>query len=817
MDQQFTLPKRYDFHTIEDKWQKFWESNNVYTFDPDSTAPVFSVDTPPPTVSGNLHIGHIFSYTQAEAIVRYFRMKGYNVLYPMGFDDNGLPSERLTEKEHKVKGSHMDRTDFINLCLKTTRKYVTKFATLWKKLGFSIEWNRVYSTIDETSRRISQRSFIELYNQGKIYRKEAPALFCTECHTSFAQAEIESKDLSSKFYDILFKDAANQDIVIATTRPELLPACVAVFVHPDDGRYRHLVGRELIVPLFQQKVTVYADHKVDMEKGTGIVMCCTFGDKTDIEWWQHFHLPLKQAISETGTMTELAGRYQGMPIFKARKAIVADLTDQGLLRGSRDILHPVGTHERCGTPVEFLMVPQWFIRVLDMKDKLIEACHKVEWYPDYMKHRFINWVENLEWDWCISRQRFFGVPFPLWYCAQCGAVALADVDSLPVDPTSAQPKNPCKACGANDFVPESDVLDTWATSSMTPEIVVRWRESDDLSPKVWPLTLRPQAHEIIRTWAFYTMVKSLYHFDCIPWQKAMISGFVVAEQKSRQKISKSKGNAPATPEQVLAQHGADSLRYWSLSAKLGSDYTFNQQDLKTAKRLLTKLWNASRFALGFLKDYAKAPWDQQLEIVDRWIFTKLAYTVRKVDEYLQQFEFGIAKTEIEKFFWQAFCDNYIELVKVRLYHAEEHGETARQSGLYTLYRVMLAVLKLFAPFLPHITEEIYHSYFKAQENVISLHLCRFPYWDEFQVDEEAFAQGEAVVAVLGAIRKYRTEQKMSIKEGLYRVVIHTPIALTHPGLIRDIKHHGNVSVLDVVHDEEAQEVSAQVIEPQKLA
>ncbi len=807
--EELNLPKHYEFSKIEGKIQKFWEENRIYRFDPDSDKPVFSVDTPPPTVSGSLHIGHIFSYTQAEAIVRYFRMKGYNILYPMGFDDNGLPSERLTEKENNIKGIDMPRDKFIDICLKTTEKYIREFAHLWKRLGFSIEWDRTYSTIDERSRRISQRSFIQLYNAGKIYKKASPALFCTDCMTSFAQAEIENIDRPSVFYDIVFKDETGKDHIISTTRPELLPACVAVFIHPDDSRYKGLAGRSLKVPIFDSWVKVISDHRVDMEKGTGLVMCCTFGDKTDIEWWQHYKLPLKEAIAFNGHMTSIAGKYAGMHLKKARKIIVQDLKESDLVTASRDIVHPVGTHERCGTDVEFLTIPQWFVRVLDAKETLVKFCNDVEWYPDYMKYRFINWVENLEWDWCISRQRFFGVPFPLWYCSKCSHVILADEDSLPVDPLSSEPARPCPACGCGQFIPEKDVMDTWATSSMTPMIVSQWMEKDDLSSRVFPLTLRPQAHEIIRTWAFYSMVKSVYHFNSVPWKKAMISGFVVAEKKSREKISKSKGNAPSSPEELLDQYGADILRYWSCSAKLGSDYTFNEQDLKSARKLLTKIYNASKFCLGHLGDYTKSDINlSSHDTIDRWILSRLSQTIKKADEYLKEFEFGIAKNEIERFFWNSFCDNYIEIVKDRLYHPEIHGQEKRTAGQNALYHSLFAVLRLFAPFLPHITEEIYQIWFRRFENMESIHLQSFPDYRLFPSDADSFSLGENTVHSISLIRRYRTENKMSIKDPIRLITLVCKNNIIKPDLIRDIKYSANIGSVDILIDENMEEPAA---------
>ena len=478
----------YDPKTVEVAAQAIWEQERCHAFDPSSTAEVFSIDTPPPTVSGSLHVGHVFSYTQAECIARYQRMRGKNVFYPFGFDGNGLPTERLTEAEHGVRGRDMPRPDFVRLCLETSRKYEREFETFMRSLGISADWSLAYSTIDERCVRISQRGFLDLWHKGHAYLKEAPAFWCTQCRhrpgPGRPRVRWTSRPASST---VRFDLAGGGSFEIATTRAELMPACVAVFLHPTHPRAKELVGRRALVPLQDGRdVPILADERVDPAKGTGIVMCCTFGDKTDMEWFKKHDLPLRTAIALDGTMTDLAGPEKGLYVTKARKAFLERLTTAGHVTGGKDIVHPVAVHERCKTDVQFLATKQVYVRLLDKKDELVAQGEKVRWFPEHMGKRYRDWVENLEWDWGISRQRFYGVPFPFWHCKACATVKLARDQDLPVDPTAASPHGPCEACGSTDFVAERDVMDTWATSSETPQINARAGDPDGPPPHAAP-------------------------------------------------------------------------------------------------------------------------------------------------------------------------------------------------------------------------------------------------------------------------------------------------------------------------------------------
>lgn len=761
------LPKNYDALNEEPRIQRFWEQNGIYKFDPISKKKIYSIDTPPPTVSGKMHIGHSFSYSQQDFVARYKRMRGFNVFYPFGTDDNGLATIRLVEAEKKVKGTMMDREDFINLTMEVLSDVRPKYIADWKRIGTSADFDIYYTTINEHCRRISQKSFIELYKMGREYRKEAPTLWCPECQTAIAQVEMEDKELESFFNDIIFKLEDNSDLIIATTRPELLAACVAIFAHPDDRRYKKLFGRKATVPLFNHQVPILSDEKADPEKGTGIVMCCTFGDQTDMEWYYKHKLPLKVVVTKDGRMNENAPGYEGMTIKQARKAIIEDLKNHRLLLSQTPIKHAVNTHERCGTPIEILNTNQWFIKYLDLREKFMEAGNKLNWHPNHMKNRFDNWVKGLQWDWCISRQRHFGIPIPIWYCRKCGEVNLPEEKDLPVDPVKDKPKKKCK-CGSSEFEPEKDVLDTWATSSLTPQIVASL--FPDIYNKIYPMDLRPQAHDIITFWLFNTLVKSQMHNNMNPWKDVMISGWAL--DPHGKKMSKSKGNV-VEPQEVIAKYGADCLRFWAAGSKLGEDLPYQEKDLVTGKKMVTKLWNASKFALMHLQDFdhGKKMGKSRLKTIDRWLLSKLNRAIKVSTENFENYEYSKTKAEAERFFWQILCDNYLEIVKARLYNPEVYGEEKRQSAQFTLYTALVSSLKLMAPLMPYITEAVYQLYFAEKEGIKSIHISAWPEFDESMIDEEAERSGDLLVDILSAARKFKSEKQMSLKAEIEKIVV----------------------------------------------
>jgi valyl-tRNA synthetase len=772
------LPKRYNPNEVEPRLQAYWRESKVYDFSPQAEGSVYSIDTPPPTVSGHLHLGHLYSYTQTDLVARYRRMQGYNVFYPMGYDDNGLPTERFVEKQLGVRATQVERQEFIEKCLQIGLEFERVYESIWQRLGLSIDWRYTYRTINANAQRISQLSFLDLYRKNLVYRQRAPTIWCPECRTGIAQADLNDLERESLFVTLDFRLEDGQSLPIATTRPELLPACVAVFIHPDDRRFRDLIGHRATVPLFEQQVPVLGDRAADPEKGTGVVMCCTFGDTTDKEWWYAYHLPLIEAIARDGSMNPAAGKYAGASVSGARKRIIEELEAGGLVLNRQPTLQSVRVHERCDTPVEHIMTQQWFIRVLDFKDELLEAGEKVNWYPEHMRSRYRSWVENLAWDWCISRQRTYGIPFPLWYCPACGEINVAEEEQLPVDPVVERPNRPCQ-CGSSEFVPEEDVLDTWATSSMTPQIVGQWpegtRDADDrLYERVFPFSLRPQAHDIIRTWAFYTIAKSHFHFSQLPWKDVAISGWGIAGE-GMGKISKSRGGGPMPPLEAIERYSADAIRYWAASTGLGKDGVINEGKFKSGARLVTKIWNVARFSEPFLEGYQAPdrPEDGttplELDILsgaDRWILSRLQRLIRRATELFENYDYAAARSEIEAFFWSELADNYLEMCKQRLY---DEVSPKREGARFTLYHGLKTILLLFAPFLPFVTEEIYLGMFAEKEAVASIHACRWPVAEEWLEDDLAESTGEALVGIATAVRRYKSENNLPLSTDLPRL------------------------------------------------
>lgn len=766
MVMQFT--ERYDAKQVEPRWVERWEKLGINSFDAkDKKRKIYAIDTPPPTVSGIIHVGHSYSYGQMDFIARFWRMQGYNIFYPFGFDDNGLATEIFVEKSIGKSAEQAGRRNFVELCMKHTTEVEKELKQSWMNFGLSVDWSLLYRTINKEVMKKSQLSFIELYKKGREYQKEAPTIWCPRCQTAIAQVELEDKELPSQFIDLVFKLEGGGDIIIATTRPEFLASCVAVFVHPDDKRYRHLAGKKAIVPLFNQKVPIFKDIRADPEKGTGIVMCCTFGDLTDMDWWYAYKLPLKLSISREGKMTELAGKYQGLKIEEARKLIIEDLKKQNLIKGVKAIKHEVNVHERCSTPIEFLITKQWFIRYLDLKDKFLRAGKKINWYPLHMRTRYENWIKGLQWDWCISRQRYFGIPFPVWYCRKCNNVMLADEKELPVDPLYDKPKRKCR-CGSKQFIPERDILDTWATSSLTPMIPTRWHEDNKYFNSIYPMTLRPQAHDIITFWLFNTVVKSLLHENKVPWKDTMISGHALDPHSK--KMSKSKGNV-FYHDAIIEKYSADCLRYWAAASKLGDDLPFQEKDLVAGQKFMTKLWNASRFTLTNLEGYNRKKKILISNAIDRWILSKLNRLIEESTANFKIYEYARVKNEVEYFFWHDFCDNYLEIVKDRLYNPQNYPKKSKEEAQQTLYNVLIAILKMMAPFLPFITEEIFFVSFASTEKEKSIHVSKWPSVDKKLIDKNAENVGALFVDIVSTVRKFKSSKHLSLKEEIKLLTI----------------------------------------------
>ena len=756
-----------DFKAIEAKWQRNWEKNRLYKFDPNAKGSIYSVDTPPPTVSGRMHLGHAFSYTQADFIVRYKRMRGFSIFYPFGWDDNGLATERLVEKNRKIRAKDFTRKEFIRICLEETRKVEEQLFEDFSSLGLSVDWSITYRTIDELARKIAQTSFLDLHKKGRVYQKEAPSMWCPTCETAIAQAELEDRELESAFNDIYFEIESGEKIVIATTRPELLPACVAVFVHPTDERYKKIVGKKAKVPLFNQLVQILTDERADPSKGTGMVMCCTFGDQTDMEWYYAHKLPLKEAITKDGRMSELAGKFKGKRITEARKEILEELKIAGLLAKQKKIVHSVNVHERCKTEVEIIHTKQWFVKYLDLKEEFIVKAEEIRWFPKHMKVRYDNWIKGLQWDWSISRQRFFGVPFPVWYCKKCGNIILAEEKALPVDPLQDKPSKKCR-CGSNEFEAEKDVMDTWFTSSLTPQINGKWTVDEKLFKKLYPMSLRPQAHDIITLWAFNTIVKGLFHQGRIPWKDIMISGHAL-DPKGR-KMSKSLGNA-VDPVGMIEKYSADSLRYWAAAASLGEDLPFQEKEMVAGKKFATKLFNASWFVEAATKDFYLGKSDEkklEFKVLDRWILSRLNKVKKEAEQGFERYEFAPALNAARNFFWLEFADYYIEEIKHRVYNKKD---SSRKAAQYTLLKVLLDIVKIVAPIMPHLAEEIMNSSFKNYLKEKSVHLEEWPVAEERWVDEKSEKAALAINNVISKIRKFKSQNSIALNREVSKAVV----------------------------------------------
>lgn len=795
--------RNYNPKEAEPRLREFWEKENVYSFDEHSKKEIYSIDTPPPTVSGAMHIGHAFSYSQQDFIARFQRMKGKSVFYPYGTDDNGLATERLIEKLRGVSSRKMARDEFIALCLKTLDEIRPDFIQDWKNIGISADFSIFYSTINDHCRRISQRSFIQLHKKDRIYRQFRPVIFCPQCRTAIAQVEMQDARLKSTLNYIKAKTNDGSFLIYATTRPEVLYGCVGMSIKKD-GEYvkikvgdetwvtskdslpffekhfqfkvmgelkgKDLIGLEVTIPIAQNKVKVTHDDLTETGYGTGIVYYCTYGGNDCIEWLtRHPSVEPIHVMGVDGRYNEKSGKYHSMTSQEARKAALEDLKKDGALIRKEPIEHAVNVHERCGTEIEYVATDQWFIRYLDLKEEFLRRGQEIAWYPKHMRIRFENWINGLKWDWNISRQRHFGVPIPAWYCKKCNEIVLADESQLPVDPIKDKPKHPCK-CGSKEYIGDKDVLDTWATSSLTPQLAIELYNGKPIYTKLFPMSLRPQAHDIITFWLFNTVVKSHLHVGSIPWKNVMISGFAL--DPHGKKMSKSKGNV-ISPQEMITKYSADALRFWAAGSSLGDDMPFQEKDLVTGQKFITKIWNAAIFAGIHLEGYAPKKL-KKLELMDRWILSKLSFIIDESTETFERYEYAKTKLEVEKFFWHTFCDNYLEIVKDRMYNAEKRGVEAKESAQFGLYTCLLSILKLMAPIMPYITEEIYQNSFRKNEKAKSIHLSSWPVFS--MKDEGAEKTGDFFISVLDAVRKEKTQRKLSLKAQVKLLDLKGPIS-----------------------------------------
>ncbi|MGF3584106.1 MAG: valine--tRNA ligase [Thermoplasmatota archaeon] len=761
----------YNQKKIEEKWQKKWQEMKIHHFDPASDKPVYSIDVPPRYASGPLHAGHAVHYTHIDFAARYKRMRGYNVFFPLCFDVNGIPIEERVERQLNITRKDIDRHEFTKLCSEFAEKNIKTMTDQFTILGESMDPTIYYQTNAEYYRRLTQISFIELYKKGYIYKGEFPVNWCPRCMTAMADAEVTYNNRTTKLNTVKFYFTENQPeqilkyrnigrdkkgvyVEIATTRPEMLPSCQIVAVHPTDERAPWLVDKTLEVPLFGKKVKIVEDDAVDPEFGSGVVMVCTVGDKEDLKWVFKYKLPLEMSIDEEGRMTQICGKYKGMKIEEARKAVIEDLKKKDILIKQEPLEQNVGVCWRCKTPVEFINAKQWFLKTIQFKQTVLDASNKMRWYPEFMKIRLEDWVKSLEWDWVISRQRYFATPIPLWECEKCEHVVLARIEDCYIDPTKDKPPvEKCPKCGGKLKGCE-DVFDTWMDSSISPLYNTYWYRDEEKFKKLYPMSLRPQAHDIIRTWAFYTILRCTLLTDKEPFENIMMGGFILSEDGTP--MHASLGNV-IDPLDVIKEYGSDAFRCYAASCALGEDNPFRYKDVIRGTRLLRKLWNVENFISNITKK--GKPKKTELIDIDRWILTKYSKLVKKCTEQMDAFNYSQAMKETEYFLWHELADHYIEMVKSPLYKKEN-----TESIKYTLYTLGLGILKLFAPFFPHITEEIYQQHYKKNEGFESIHISPWP--EPLFIDEEKEKAGETIKDYISKMRSWKSEKGIALNAPL---------------------------------------------------
>ncbi len=756
-------PKNYNHNYVESKWLSNWDLRMYQYRDNDKNN--FIIDTPPPYPTGNFHMGNALNWCYIDFIARYKRMKGFNVMFPQGWDCHGLPTEVKVERMYDVTKNQIPRYEFRGLCENLTRENIALMKQTMKRLAFSTDWTQEFITMNKNYYAKTQQSFVQMYKSGHIYRSEHPVNWCPRCETAIAFAEVDYKSRSTTLNYIRFRGADGSEIGIATTRPELLFACVAVAINPSDERYSSLAGKKFRVPLYDHEIEVIADENVDPDFGTGAVMICTFGDKQDVRWWKEHNLPLRKAIAKDGRLTD--DRYRGMTIEEGKARIIGDLDNSELLYKQEHIEQNIGTHDRCKTPIEILSEMQWFVKV--DKEIILKRADQIQWIPAYALTRLKNWTESLDWDWCISRQRVFATPIPVWYCRECNEIMVAEEEWLPVDPTEEEPKSVCE-CGSSTFTPETDVLDTWMDSSISALHVSGW-PNVELFEKRFPTQLRPQGHDIIRTWAFYTILRSDALASKKPWEVIVINGMVLGEDG--QKMSKSFGNIIA-PETIIAEYGTDALRQWAaIGGSVGSDIAYNLKDIIASARFLTKLWNVFRFSMIHLsKGVNEAIEFNHLQTTDQWLILKLTELIVSVTENMERYEFDEALKKIRTFVWNTLADNYIELAKGRLYKGDE-------SAKYALHTALCNIVKLLAPFCPYFTDEVF---FHLSSGRGSVHLQRWPEVDVRVSDiiatkgVEALAaplqSGELIKNIASGIRRYKSEHKIALNARMEGIKVY---------------------------------------------
>ena len=814
-----STPERVGVEGLEEKWALKWQTDGTYRFRREATrAEVYSIDTPPPTVSGSLHVGHVFSYTHTDVVARYQRMQGKEVYYPMGWDDNGLPTERRVQNYFGVRcdpslpyvenftppyegGDNksskaadqipISRKNFIELCEKLTAEDELQFEALWRQLGISVDWDQTYQTISPSAQKVSQQAFLNNLSRGEAYQSMAPTLWDVTFRTAVAQAELEDRDQPGAYHRIGF-DGPNGKVFIETTRPELIPACVALVAHPDDERYQPLFGKSVTTPLFGVEVPVLSHHLAQIDKGSGIAMICTFGDLTDVIWWRELDLPNRAIIGWDGRLLESApdaitsakgleiyAELAGKTTFSAKTRLVELLMESGDMVGEpKPITHPVKFFEKGDRPLEIVSTRQWYIRNggkdADLRSRLLELGKQLKFHPDFMKVRYENWVNGLTGDWLISRQRFFGVPIPVWYALDAQGnpdfdkVLVPNSESLPIDPSTDVPAGYTESQRgvANGFIGEVDIMDTWATSSLTPQLGGGWLDDPEKFAKVFPYDLRPQGQDIIRTWLFSTVLRAQQEHGVLPWSDAAISGWIL--DPDRKKMSKSKGNV-VTPNDLLVEHSSDAVRYWAASARLGTDAAFDTGQMKIGRRLAIKILNAAKFVLSFDAPAAGA---SATEAIDQSLLLNLAQVVKEATAAFDAYDHTKALEVAEKFFWN-FTDDYLELVKERAYGQGGFSEAEQASALVALRTSLLTLLRLFAPFLPFTTDEVW-SWWQTETG--SIHRNAWPKAEELEagLDSGNLDLLPLASTALFGTRKAKSDAKASMKAEVLEATLNAP-------------------------------------------
>ena len=784
------LPPRYEQCALEASWQKNWEQAGIYCYDPDDhLRPTYSIDTPPPYPSGEFHMGNALNWCYFDFVARYKRMRGYNVHFPQGWDCHGLPTEVRAERTFNIKKRDVSVDKFREICVKLTTEYVEKMKTAMQSMGYSIDWNLEYRTMDPEYYKLTQLSFLQLLKRELLYKGEHPVNWCPRCETAIAEAEVEYVHSEGTLIDVHFSTEKG-DLIVATSRPEFIPACVALAVNPTDSRYMGYVGKQAVVPLVDRRIPILKDELVDTSFGSGVVMICTFGDKTDVRWQHKYGLPVVKLLDPQGRLTQEGGKYAGLAIQQARKAIVDDLRNVSKISGSKPISREIGTCWRCHTPVEILSAPQWFMKTKDMTDQIVEWTNRVAWVPDFSKNRMIEWARSLDWDWVISRQRLFGTPIPVWYCRQCAQMFAAKDEWLPVDPRSQNPPaGSCPGCGSREFVGDHDVMDTWMDSSITCAVHAGWPDRPEEFQRLFPADLQPNGLDIIRTWDYYLMARHLALFGKAPYKTVLVNGMV--RGADGRMMHKSYGNYVEVTEAII-KYGADSVRQWAAAGgSTGYDIPYRWADVEYGRKFLTKLWNAARLILSSLEDYDPTLPTPKLDLLDRWLLSKLNNLAKTSTDAFENFQFNVATESTRNFIWHDLCDQYLEAVKYRLYAEHAQEDENRRAAQFTLFHTLDVVLRLLAPICPHITDALYRELWSGRLKARSIHSDAWPLPNEELIDEESEKKGSIVVRVLSEVRRIKSEKRLSMKAPIKRLRVESEedtanVLRSHVDAIRQI-------------------------------